>query len=241
MVKNSRWRASTPSSWMGTMLGCSSWPVICASSMKRSFLPASCWSSRYLTATSRRMSQSTARTTIPMPPRAISPARRYRTSFGARRASSSWTDAASARPAGAACARDTPPASPDRTRLLVVPSITPAGASAWAWPDDGTTSGCLQVGQWDDRPANSGFTWNFKPQWLHEKAIMPASGKVFRGLRECRSTVSPEGAEATLCEGFRGVAGVVGARGRRTAGLQPQRGAVAGKAWPGATHRRTTW
>ena len=34
--------------------------MIWASSMKRAFLPASVWSSRYLTATSRRMSQSTA-------------------------------------------------------------------------------------------------------------------------------------------------------------------------------------
>ena len=47
------------------------------------------------------------------------------------------------------------------------------------WPDTlprvslipGTTSGCLQVGQRVERPANSGLTWNFMPQWEQEKLI----------------------------------------------------------------------
>jgi hypothetical protein len=39
----------------------------------------------------------------------------------------------------------------------------------------GTSSGCLQLGHFDCRPANSGLTFSFVPQWEHEKAIMGSS------------------------------------------------------------------
>src|SRR5262245_9264702 len=36
----------------------------------------------------------------------------------------------------------------------------------------GTTSGCLQVGHFEERPANSGLTWSFRPQCRQKKEIM---------------------------------------------------------------------
>ena len=81
-----------------------------------------------------------------------------------------------ARPAAAACSRVTPPSTPALARLLVVPSIWPAATSAWVLSGAGTTSGCLQVGHRDERPANSGFTLSFMPQWEQEKEIMGPRG-----------------------------------------------------------------
>src|SRR5208283_3668536 len=59
--------------------------------------------------------------------------------------------------------------------LLGVPSISPCGTFARVLSGAGTVSGCLQVGHLEVRPANSGLTFSFMPQWGHEKEIMGAS------------------------------------------------------------------
>src|SRR5262249_48897059 len=71
--------------------------------------------------------------------------------------------------------------------LLGVPSICSRGMAASVWSAGGTISGCLQVGQVADRPANSGLTWNFMPQLAHQKAIMEDSRGRWEGLSRGRS------------------------------------------------------
>src|SRR5262245_51147154 len=69
----------------------------------------------------------------------------------------------------------TPAAMPAFMRLLSVPSICLLDTNAAVALGMVTTSGCLQVGHFACRPANSSFTLSFMPQVEQEKAIMGAS------------------------------------------------------------------